>query len=397
VKRNRLTLGKVSEISLVDRGDNPTADVLIHKRAPGGDVTPPAPAPAAADPGESFGKRLVAMVAKLIGRPQEEVQKDWDEAASFSDVYEEVDWWPITTEVWEMTSALSDSISRTLRDTKLSAADKAVMITTSQQQFDAALTAAIATWSTGQKVKKTAPGTCPDCGAQLPDGATTCPECEAEIAKAGRKLSADRRTRLEGAKAALDAILAETDVTPTTDATMDATKNAPAGGAPPAGAEADVLKGLTPEAQQFVKAAEARAAAAEGRANEALAAVEKADEDRAVEVLTKRVAEGGDLFGIGVDVATLRVIQKTQPDAFAKLEEGLKATAERIQKGDLFKEIGSSGAGAGSNDGMTALKAKAAELRAADSSLSEPQAIAKAADLFPELAGAARDSIRGGN
>lgn len=392
MSRNKLTLDKVGEISLVDTGDNPRAHVtLLKRKAEPASAAAPTPTPTGAP--TMLGKMreaVITTIAKATNKSPDEVRKWWGdatEAKTFDQVLNSVSWEDICEEVRECNYALMESFCGTLRDSSLTAEQKVSVLTTSLNQFSARLLWAIPVWT---------------------GGSTAMPEPEpadAIVGKSGRKISGERLALLTSAHEQLGQILAdvnpaaEADTPTPDDGTMaeTTTEKTKPEAAPDPSAD-DVLKGVTdPAVRAALASLQKRASDAEARATETAAQLEKREEETATAVLKARFAKGGDLELVGADdaeIADLRKLQKSDPEAFKTVEKRLLAAHARIDKTALLGEIGSSGTGAG-GDGMTALTAKAAELRQADPTLSQPQAIAKAVQLHPELAGAARDSIRG--
>lgn len=128
--RNRLRFGKITRIALVDQPDNPTATVEIHKRA---DTT----AGQAGDPGESWGRRLVAAVGRLTGRSRADVEKAMDGGVTFDEVRGANE---AQQHLWRMTDDLMTAIRETMES---DAENKAEVIGTSIEQFAAAMKAAL--------------------------------------------------------------------------------------------------------------------------------------------------------------------------------------------------------------------------------------------------------------
>jgi len=392
MKRNRLTLQKVDEVSLVDRGDNPAAHVLIHKREGGA----PAPAPSAAPQSSlrRFGGVIAATVAKLLGKSEDEVQKAYDEATTFGELQAQRGMQRAVSEAYDYGWQLQDAIASTLRD--LDEPDREAKIRTSIAEFSAAVETALPKWVNGETVQKAAAGICPKCEKKVGEDGT-CPECGDTIEKAGRKISAARLTRLKEAHSALGSIITEADTDNQDDEDMSTTKQADTA-TPPAPAAAatgdDVLKNLPAEVRKAIEDANKRAEEANARAEEALAKAAQAEENARVAVLTKRVQEGGDLAGLpGMSpelVPTLKALQEKAPEEFAKLETVLTGAAEAIRSGDLMKELGANGGVQGSGS-YAKLQAKAAEIRKAEPNLTEAQALVKAQEQNPDLVAAVRE------
>lgn len=86
--------------------------------------------------------------------------------------------------------------------------------------------------------------------------------------------------------------------------------------------------------------------------------------------------------------------EKLSKESYEALETVLKAADAQVAATDLFKEQGRGGDGKPS-DALGEAQAKAAELRKADSSLSEAEAMRKAFAENPELAARYQDEVRG--
>lgn len=81
----------------------------------------------------------------------------------------------------------------------------------------------------------------------------------------------------------------------------------------------------------------------------------------------------------------LKEIAEKAPEAYAKIEEVLKAADAQLKENALFKEIGGNGAGLGGAPSMTKIEKAAEHVRQANPTLSKEQAIAKALELNPDL------------
>lgn len=142
------------------------------------------------------------------------------------------------------------------------------------------------------------------------------------------------------------------------------------------------------KAEERIAKAEAEAKAATERAENA-EKIAKAEQDRRVlaehvEFAKSELPHMGDSTELGAELHELE--KSMSPEAYEKHVQRLKAANEQIQKGDLFRQIGVDGSPtAGSADDSRVVKEKAAELRKADSSLSEFDATARVLRDNPEL------------
>lgn len=332
MKRHKLRVTKIGEVSLVDKGDNPTADVVIHKRKP--DAVPAVPGKLAKLKASPLSKSLLTAIGKMLGKSDTEVQKAYDEATTYNEIAEEREMWRVCSEVYSMTSDLSDAITRTLRDTE--AADPSSLIRTSVTQFTAAVEGALNSWIAGETVL----------------------EKSADLDKAGRKISTKRLARLKQARDALSALITEADPDDKGSETMPETKtdkNAPAPAdpaAPPATPPApeDVLKSASPEVRKLFEDLAGRVEKAETRATEADSIAKTERDARELAELRKRAeSELGNLAGTPDEKAEmLRDLTKALGKEKAEKMIGmLKAADEAVRQGALFKEVGTGGAATG--------------------------------------------------
>lgn len=135
---------------------------------------------------------------------------------------------------------------------------------------------------------------------------------------------------------------------------------------------------LAPEVREAIEKAEAAAAQATAKAE----AVEKRERER----IFKERANALPRIGSADEVAPLlhAVADAVDADTYEKVERILVAADERIAKGDLFKEIGSGGAGAG-GDVVGKVNAAAAEMRKAHPDLSAADATLAVLEASPDL------------
>ena len=135
----------------------------------------------------------------------------------------------------------------------------------------------------------------------------------------------------------------------------------------------EVLKGLPDDVRKRLEDAEAR--------------VEKMERASRLERFTKRA---GDEYGKVAEAAELGValeeIERTAPDAYKTLETCLKAANERIEMSTVLKEVGSAGS---DSEPMAKVRARADEIRKADPTVSETEAMSKAMAESPDAQAAA--------
>jgi hypothetical protein len=373
---NKLKDLEVTEVSLVDRPANPGAKVLLFKRA-----EPNEPPVTEA----SIKERLWNMVKGLfVGEPKggivpqsaiakEDGAKDFDATLEARRAEERVD--GMMSELWDMHWALRESIASIVRDDSL--ADKKAAVADSVAQFQ-------------QKVSD-----------HLDNLATV------NLAKKGKKISAERLQRLQAMRDELDKLIAEAD-------------NAGNGGVEKGSGTMEVkevLKGLPDDQRKLVEAELAKVATLEQKVADLSKGQEEPKTDdvlknadpevrKRFEDLEKRLKEAEDLAkaekearehaemvkraeaysGIGPAEDVAKMLE--QAYAISKehgenLEKTLKAAQERIDKGALFAEVGTDGPAAGS--AVAKIEARAAEIRKAEPSLTKEQAFAKALESDPEL------------
>jgi len=142
------------------------------------------------------------------------------------------------------------------------------------------------------------------------------------------------------------------------------------------------------KAEERIAKAEAEAKAATERA-ESAEKIAKAEQDRRVlaehvEFAKSELPHMGDSTELGAELHELE--KSMAAEAYEKHIQRLKAANEQIAKGDLFRQLGVDGSPtAGNADDSRVVQEKAAELRKADSSLSEFDATAKVLRDNPEL------------
>ena len=295
-KRNLLRVKRIDTIGLVDRGDNPEADILIWKRDP-----------------------------KAVDK----------KAETFSEQGKQND---VRHEVYDMTDRMSRALHGAVFEAE-EGQDPAAIINASLEQFTAAVRAAAPGWLAGKPVREH-------------QGAVVMAET-----KKGEKFDVaklDEAARAEFKRLEDEASALTKQVGDLTTKVADLEKNVP----PP---PKDVLKGLTPEARAEVETELKKRDEANDtlrKSHEALVA--KMDRD----AMAIRFAKGGDLEGLSGDKRTDLVLaakKAMSAEDFTALDTMLRATAEQIRTGGLFKELGTGAQG----EGKTAwdeIQAKAAEM-----------------------------------
>lgn len=210
----------------------------------------------------------------------------------------------------------------------------------------------------------TIPNYCPECGAKISLKATTKQEQPPMSATA---------TATEDLQKTIDAAVAKALAA---ERAANAEKVAKAEADAKAAAEVEkaAIEKRLKEAEDKVAKAE-EIAKAETERREIAEHVAKAD---AYKSLSLKPAEDGALF--------FRLSKAMTAEDVTRLHEILASANEIARVGGVFKEAGRShNAGDASGNPEEKLLAKAAELRAADPKLSEPDSIAKAREQFPDL------------
>jgi hypothetical protein len=217
-----------------------------------------------------------------------------------------------------------------------------------------------------------------------PEGDTMTPE---EMAAALAKAETDRDEALEAAKTAK----AEADAATVKVAELE--KAATVEPAEPAAIDKSELP--EPVRLALEKAEQERDAYAERITK----AEDLAKAERDIRVNREYVAKAATFHALPVDAEKFGPVLKAaaenmSADEFSELDRILKAADAQIASSGLFKEHGRSGDPAGSDSADESLVTKAAELRKADTSLSEAKAMERAMRENPELASTYLASVR---
>lgn len=338
-KRQLLRVKRIDTIGLVDRGDNPEADIVFWKR----DVSKATKT----EDGESYPASAFAYV------PDAEKPSTW-KLRLWESPSEKV----TARQVGAALAALSPGGYRGNR-VSIPAADLAGV----KAKVKAA-------WHSVHGKDDELPSV-----LKVDPEAVTPPANDLGAARAADPGTAkeNHMDELEKAQADLTAARAEVE---TLKAEVGALKaKAPA-------EKKDVLKGLSPEARAEVEA-ELKKRDEETKtlrkSHEAL--VEKMDRD----AIAIRFAKGGDFEGLGGEKRTDIVLAAKKAmgaEDFTALDTMLKAAAEQIRKGALFAELGKSG-DATNETAMAKIEAKAkAEKREGET---VQQAIARITKENPDL------------
>lgn len=122
--------------------------------------------------------------------------------------------------------------------------------------------------------------------------------------------------------------------------------------------------------------------------------IAKAEREARVRAEIRKRAEGYANVGEVDKIAeAIYKAQSVSAEFAEQLETLFKSAHERIEKGDLFKELGS-GAGDSASTAWGKIEAAAAEIMKATPSMTRPQAIAKALEANPELEKAYYEEVR---
>jgi hypothetical protein len=161
--------------------------------------------------------------------------------------------------------------------------------------------------------------------------------------------------------------------------------------------EQTIIKGMTPEMRaDYIMNADKRDSLRKAFSPASDEVRKTLDSQAAkIDLLTKQLQDmtdekmlsviKSDLRGVGQAetlASSLMTVKKSDESAYAEIIKGYGAQHEQIKKGRLFSEVGNSGS---VPTGDSAVAQAAAEIRKAHPLMTEPQAIAKALDMNPQL------------
>lgn len=328
---------------------------------------------------EGFVSRMLRAIGKGLGWSPEEVEKAEHEATTFAEELDEERNRKVESEVWNYVYALSGAISSTLRDQSV---DREALIRGSLDQFTASIEAALPSWLQGNVVEKV-----------------------------GRAISAERAVRLKEMRDMLTAMIAETEPKPKkeSDENMidkakleadvrqhieDLEKRAETAEQELAKAKQppvveDLLKGVSEPLRKRMEDLEKRAEEAEK--------VAKAEHDARVTKEFIEKAAGYSHLPMKAEEfgPVLKALAEKAPDEFAKIEAVLKTAEEQVATANLFGEAGRSGGAVGA-DTFAKIETVAKGLVEKGLAKTMPEAIAKAAEMHPDLYHEYRAELRKG-
>lgn len=303
----------VKEVSLVDDPANPEARVVLFKRNE--------PSKGGEDTDKGVIGRVLAAIGKRLGWAEPEIEKAMGEAMMYDEKMGEKDYYKVEGEMWDKMYALHEAMCSTLKDPS---ADKMAMMRGSLDQFAADMEMCMPRWAMGETVEKV-----------------------------GRKISAERMTRLKSMRDELDKMIHEVDGMMEGDDPMSETNK----GALPE----DVAKRLADLEVSVAKMADLEKANTDlqKRLADAEAANKSAaDAQRKATMLMKAAKYPSQ--GKADEVADMLEKAYSVSDEFGKkLEASFAGTEEKIAKSGIFNELGRSGAGADAGDAWAKLEALA--------------------------------------
>lgn len=217
---------------------------------------------------------------------------------------------------------------------------------------------------------------------------TAVPEWLTGVQKAGRKISADRLTKMKHMQQMLATMIAEQDVTKEDDMKIDVSKLAPEVQAHIAELEKSAAEKLTGAAEIAKVQADAAVLVAKAQADATEAReIAKAERDqRIAKEFTEKVSVFKRLsINKATDGAVLREIaEKCSPEVATRIDEILKSAENLLAETSiLMRPMGSSQSGAGSAFGK--LEAIAKELVSKGEAKTNAKAMALAMDRNPDL------------
>lgn len=147
-----------------------------------------------------------------------------------------------------------------------------------------------------------------------------------------------------------------------------------------------VQKAVTAMETRLAKAEE-ETAAAKKDADEAKTKLAKAEAERRRERFIQKAQQFQSLPGVTADdfaVILEKIDTAVGAEEFQKVEQVFRAAQEQVRQADIYREIGTGGAGTG-GDVYAEVQQKAVELRKADATLTIEQARARVWNEEPEL------------
>lgn len=403
---HELLVDEITSVGLVPRGDNPAAKVAFWK-AKGIDSDDDA------GRAERLAGRLYSMAKTLHD----------GEATTFTEELSGDTMAEVMNEVWTVTAALNRAVTNTLDDQD--EPDRESLIKGSLDQFVATVLAALPEWLEGQptgQFEKTIEDPGKDSGETsgknptYPDGSDTvgkqdpaddagkdassreghmpdtAPTLSDEVREGLTDEAVEYLKHLEETVAGIDAVV----TTAVEKALADSTKSDDG-----EGEKEDIRKGLSDEQAAAFDKMQEDLDAAKDQGDTAVERIAKMERDREVDRFTE-IAKGFPGLGAeddkgeptDIDVQTIEAVEKIEDeDVRENVYKALRArevlaTAATIVKSSPRRLIG--GDGTDSEQADAIVIAKAAELRTADSDLTEEQAYDRALDeVDPKVAAAA--------
>lgn len=391
---NALKHLRIGEVSLVDAGANPGANVLIWKRRDG------PPQPSGDPPVKKHGGKpsLLQRVLKTLGliiEVPEETPNTFTEELEERNEWRQ--WEKVESEVWTIVYAMQDVLLDAIKS-DLAAADKQTLIDQSLEQFTSAVTQAVSAWITGEPVNKAGRAIAGHRMARLRQAKDLLRQVinEAEPPQPG---DGQNNVGKKGDEGQVTQQIDKSKLPPEVQAYIEdlekkAAAGEPASGGAPQGADEDILKNLPESVRKVVEDARKEAAEARKQAEDAQSVAKAEREARVMAEFTKRAEALTHLPAKPEDFAkVLKSLHEAAPEAFAAVEKVLQGANEALKQSDLFREVGKGGSGTGGS-AMAEIEAVAAELQKADPQLTREQAIEKVMNQRPDLVKKYREEVR---
>lgn len=363
---------EVLEGSTCSKGANPLAKIVLFKRADAqaGNESPKGVTfLSATEVIENGIRKVIQAIGKRLnwGEGQvEEVVKEVAESTTFNEEFQQVMYRNVENEIWDTVYALERALISTLRDETV---DREAKMRESIGQFSTAMQLAITSWVGGETIAK----------------ADTKPTKHIANVKEARKRLDAEIAQSEGGNPPAPAAVHKSAGEPKKEREVHPMP--------------EINKSALPEdVRQYIEELEKKAGEAnkmpeeitkqlddlKKRADAAEAELKKERDER----LTREyVAKAQGFANLSVNPqefgAVLKALAEKCPDEYAKIEATLKAADEAVGKSALFDERGRPGVSAAS--AMGKIEAAAAELRKADPTLTQAQAVEKVLDQNPGL------------
>lgn len=353
----------------------------------------------ASEPGHGYIRKILTAVAKMVGMPDDQIDKAAGDAESFSETYaqriaqKQCD--AACNEIWDMVFALENSLCTIVCDTSMDSDARDSAMQQSLDEFNTFVTSAIESWSqaipTGKvkksavqmsddhidclteylgKVKKGAevPGATAGAGKPAQSGNGKGGNPPATAGKSGGKMTATKKGVTDTMK------IDKSKMSPEEKAQLESFEKKygmadgePEGGSQEGGAPEGGVAKINPEVKKALEEVESLKKSLQLQQETMIA--------KKYEILGKKPED------VAKKLVDLKKAGGTAYDDYVAL---LDEQVEMFQKSGLFKEKGSNAQDGGGSSWDKVNKA-ADEVMKSDAKLSRPAAIAKACALHPEL------------